>query len=91
MLPINVPLTTIRKMSSTQLNAVLRKYTGMDEEAIQNATWEEIDRLSQEKSGSKPTFQRSPGLFYAGSPYVMTDRFGSLEESRDRWNKIGEE
>jgi len=73
------------------LDGLLRKYTGMGEKELQNATWEEIDAMAEEKNGCKPSLQRSRGLFYAGSPYVMTERFGSLEESRTRWDKIGEE
>ena len=77
-------------MSDVSLGTVIRKHTGLSEKELQNATWEEIDAMSQKKSGNTPSLQRSSGILYASSLYVMQARFGSLDESRERWNKIGD-
>ena len=77
-------------MNDVSLDAIIRKHTGLSKQELQNATWEEIDALAERINGIKPLLQRTPDLLYAGSPYVMTGRFGSLEESRERWNKIGD-
>ena len=76
-------------MSDVSLDTVIRKHTGFSEKELQNATWEEIDAMSQKKNGDKPSLQRSPHLPYASSLYVMQGRFGDLGESRERWNKVG--
>jgi len=77
-------------MSDVSLDTAIRKYTGLSEKELQDATWEEIDALALKKHGTKPLLQRTLGLLYAGSPYVMTGRFGHFDESRERWNKIGD-
>ena len=76
-------------MSDVSLDTVIRKHTGFSEQQLQDATWEEIDMIAQKRNGMKPLLQRSPHPFYAGSLYVTMERFGSLEESRERWDKIG--
>jgi hypothetical protein len=76
-------------MSDVSLDTVIRKHTGLSEKELQAATWEEIDTMAQKRNGVKPSFQRSSHLFYPGSVYVMMGRFGSLDESRERWEKIG--
>ena len=76
-------------MSDLSLDTVIRKHTGLSEKELRDATWEEIDAMSQRKNGSKPALQRNSHLFYAGSIYVMTERFGNFDESHERWSKIG--
>jgi hypothetical protein len=75
-------------VSDISLDTVIRKHTGLSEKELQAATWEEIDTIAQKRNGGKPSFQRS-SLFYPGSVYVMMGRFGNLDESRERWEKIG--
>ena len=77
-------------MDHLPLSAIIQKYTGRSEEELRKATWDEIDAISRERNGTTPLLQQIPDLLYTGSPYVMTGRFGSLDESRERWNKIGE-
>jgi len=76
-------------MIDVSLDTVIRKHTGLSEKELQDATWEEIDAMAQKRNGEKPSLERNTRHFYAGSLYVMLGRFGSLEESRERWNKIG--
>ena len=78
-------------MDHLHLSTIIQKYTGRSEEELQMATWDEIDAMSKERNGTAPLLQRTPGLLYVGNPYVMTGRFGSLDESRERWSKIGED
>jgi len=78
-------------MSATSyLDTIIQKYVGVSENDLQNATWEEVDQLAKVQNGTSPCLQRMHGTLYASSPYVMAGRFGSLEESNERWNKIGE-
>ena len=77
-------------MDHLLLSAIIQKYTGRSEGELRKATWDEIDAISRERNGTAPLLQRTHGLLYAGNPYVMTGRFGSLDESRERWSKIGE-
>ena len=60
------------------------------EEELRNATWEEIDAIAEKIHGQKPAMKRSDvRIPYAGSPYIMDDRIGSLDESNTRWEKLG--
>jgi len=76
-------------MGDASLDTVIRKHTGLTEKKLQDATWEEIDTMAQERNGVKPPLGRS-SLSYAGSIFVSMGRFGSLDQSRERWNKIGD-
>ena len=59
-------------------------------EELQSATWEEIDAIAERIHGHKPVMQRSDERIpCAGSPYIMNNRIGSLEDSNARWEQLG--
>ena len=77
------------EMNETQL-ALADYFSVNREEELQTATWEEIDAIAERIHGKKSVVQRSDvRIPYAGSPFIMADRIGTLEASNAKWEQLG--